>query len=103
MSAKEKKLILGLEILTEGAAAAGPRAFRVERYMKAAEKTKKISRSWTMGSGIQGLGVSEKITGGIRLRARAKPGPCRTAGSRVSAPVPDLVAQNAISRRIQFP
>ena len=65
--AKEKDLVLALEILTEGAGAAVPQVLRVESFMKASARTQKASRNWTGGPGIQGVGVGERITAGKQL------------------------------------
>jgi len=61
--AKQRDLLIGLEMLTEGAAAAVPQSIRSESLSAESEKIKKRSRGWTMGAGIQGVGIGQKITG----------------------------------------
>jgi Trypsin len=61
--ANETQLLLALDILTEGSGAEVPEAMRPE-----AMKVHKTARPWTAGKGIQGLGIAEKITDGVRLR-----------------------------------
>lgn len=61
----EEKLLLALEFVTEGMDAEVPQrlsrsTFSTESFLKATDKLKKTSRSWTQGSGIQGLGIGEK-------------------------------------------
>ena len=65
----EEKLLLALEFVTEGAAAAVPQklsreTFGTESFTKSTESLKKKSRDWTQGAGIQGLGIGEKIVEG---------------------------------------
>lgn len=66
---KEEDLVRALEFITEGQHAALPRrlsreSFSTESFRVGVEKLKKKSRNWTQGSGIQGMGIGEKISGG---------------------------------------
>ena len=55
--ARHRDLLIGLEMLTEGAGAALPRAMRAESLETASETLRKRSHGWTMGPGIQGVGL----------------------------------------------
>ncbi len=58
----QRELEKALRVLTEGAAPGMPEALRPR-----AETVYESSRPWTMGQGIQGLGIGEKITDGQQL------------------------------------
>ena len=62
--AKEKDLLKALDILTEGDEADMPQALRVTANAGAV-KTK--AKPWTMGKGIQGVGIGKKISDGVEL------------------------------------
>lgn len=63
--AKVQNLRRALDILTQGAGATVRRSFLAE-----AAKAQEAAKPWTMGRGIQGLGIGRKITGGQLLKGR---------------------------------
>lgn len=84
--AKEHELQLALEFISEGDRAVIPRGksrevFSTESFQAETRRIRERSRPWTQGSGIQGLGLGEKVSGGkvsedLALRvyvARKKP------------------------------
>jgi hypothetical protein len=56
--ASERQLLLALEVLTEGGAAEVPETMRSEALVNIHRE----ARPWTMGKGIQGVGIGDKIT-----------------------------------------
>jgi len=48
--------------LTEGSSVGLPRAVRTESLETASEQVKKRYRGWTIGPGIQGVGIGQKLT-----------------------------------------
>ena len=62
--AERKHLLCALDILTDGAAARVPRGVGLESV----EAMHKEAQPWTMGKGIQGLGIAEKVTDGEKRR-----------------------------------
>lgn len=60
--ARHRDLMIALEMLTEGADAALPRSIRTESLESASEALREKTHGWTMGPGIQGVGIGEKIT-----------------------------------------
>jgi len=68
---KEEHLIVGLEFLTQGPEAVLPQslqnaAFATANHLQKVRSMRDRSRNWTMGRGIQGLGIGEKVSGGVR-------------------------------------
>ncbi len=68
---REQELVLALEVLTQGAEAVLPQVLREQSFLKAATRTEQATRAWTVGRGVQGLGVGEKITDGRATRELA--------------------------------
>ena len=62
--AKEKDLIKALDILTEGDEADMPQSLRATAK---AGLVKTKAKPWTMGKGIQGVGIGNKISDGVEL------------------------------------
>ena len=58
--AEKKHLLRALDILTQGTAAPASASIGLE----AVESVHRESRPWTMGEGIQGLGIAAKVTDG---------------------------------------
>ncbi len=59
-----KHLLCALDILTQGGAARVPRSIGLESV----EAVHKEARPWTMGPGVQGMGIAEKVSGGEKRR-----------------------------------
>jgi hypothetical protein len=86
--AKKDKLLLALEMITEGTDAQVPESFRAE-----AANVRAAATPWTSVSGVQGFGIAEKITDGEQLEEvvlkvyvdKKKP------KSKLSDPVPKTV------------
>ena len=77
-SVLEDRLLLALEFVSEGKRAVVPErlsreTFSTESFSIATEKIRQKSRPWVQGSGIQGIGIGEKVskeraTGELALR-----------------------------------
>ncbi|QIF02657.1 trypsin-like serine protease [Roseimicrobium sp. ORNL1] len=65
----EQQLLVALDVLTEGTAMAhgAPAAFVGDGFKVEAASVHQKSKSWVQGAGIQGLGISEKISDGEKL------------------------------------
>ncbi len=94
----EQDLILALEFLTEGKRAVVPeamarRAFTTKSFQKETQKVQEKARGWTMGRGIQGVGIGQKTTQGKAtedLALRIYVGK-KKARAKVKNPVPKSV------------
>lgn len=71
----EDRILLALEFLTEGSKAAAiiPQSlsretFSTQSFQKHTDAMRKKSRPWTQGTGIQGMGIGEKVTDGKELK-----------------------------------
>lgn len=60
--AREKDLLLALEMITEGAGASLPRTLRSEALVRESERARRRNLGWTAGPGIQGVGIGQKRT-----------------------------------------
>lgn len=97
----EEELRLALQVVTEGARARAPdpiasETFTTETFRRESDRVATRSRPWTLGEGIQGLGVGEKLsrgraTGALALRVY------------VEAKKPKASVNNPVPRRVAIP
>ena len=92
--AERKHLLCALDFLTQGTAARVPRGIGLESV----ETMHKEARPWTMGEGIQGLGIAEKVTDGeqrpetvlkVYVEKKVPPSKCANPVPK-SVPVPGV-------------
>jgi hypothetical protein len=87
----ESSLLLALDMLTEGAGAELPESVRAE-----ALTVHKKAKPWTMGRGIQGIGIGEKITDGEKLQELV-------LKIYVQKKKPRTKVKNLVPRHVQLP
>jgi hypothetical protein len=87
----ETQLLQALDMLTEGSRAEVPEALRAE-----ALDVHRSARPWTMGKGIQGLGIAQKITDGEQLDELV-------LKVYVAEKKPKALVKNLVPKRVELP
>ena len=103
---KEKDLELALEVVTEGRKGLrrveGDFSLEAADGAEEAESVRSRSRDWVHGSGVQGLGIGDKLTHGeptgeLALRVYVEK---KKAKAKVANPVPKVVVVPGVGERI---